>query len=215
MYPNRTKAELIKELQELRQENNFLKELYNKVNTTGNYPDNTVRETDHKLTLAMQGGKMAWWEMDVTTGNVTFDKHKVEMLGYPIENFKHFKDFTALVHPQDYDRIMSAMRGHLDGVFDKYEAEYRILSKSGEYIWFYDYGSVVKKDSNGAPLICTGFVYNISERKNAEKSMLKRLYGKASKCFILSWIISLELFFGKTESRIIWDVTGLLQPEQD
>ena len=215
MYPNRTKAELIKELQELRQENNSLKELYDKGNATGNYPDDAMRETNHKLTLAMQGGKMAWWEMDVTTGNVTFDKHKVEMLGYPIENFKHFKDFTALVHPQDYDRIMSAMRGHLDGVFDKYEAEYRILSKSGEYIWFYDYGSVVKKDSNGVPLICTGFVYNISERKNAEKRLLKRLYGKASKCFILSWIISLELFFGKTESRIIWDVTGLLQPEQD
>jgi len=165
---DKTKEELIKELQELQQENASLMELLDKRSLKVNYSDDAMRETNLKLTLAMKSGSMAWWEMDVVTGKVTFDKHKVEMLGYPPENFKHYTDFTSLVHPKDYNRIMKAMRGHLDGKLDKYEAEYRILTKSGEYIWFYDYGSVVKKDANGAPLICTGFVYNISERKNAE-----------------------------------------------
>jgi len=170
---HKTKKELIQELLELRQENNSLRELYEKGNSLRKYSYDQMLETNLKFTLAMQGGNMAWWEMDVKTGNVTFDKHKVEMLGYSPENFKHYTDFTTLVHPNDYKGIMKAMKDHLDGVLDKYEAEYRILTSSGEYIWFYDYGSVVKKDIDGKPLICTGFVFNITERKNSEKRLLK------------------------------------------
>ncbi len=168
-----TKEMLLNELMELRQENTHLKELYEMELTLRNYSEEAMHESNIKLISALKGGNMAWWEMDVTTGNVTFDKHKVEMLGYPPENFKHYKDFTALVHPKDYKRIMNAMRGHLDGTLDKYETEYRILTNSGEYIWFYDYGSVVKRDANGSPQICTGFVFNISDRKETELNLLK------------------------------------------
>jgi hypothetical protein len=64
----------------LRQEYTSLKELYDKETSIRNCADDEMLETNHKLTLAMQGGNMAWWEMDVPTGHVTFDKHKVEML---------------------------------------------------------------------------------------------------------------------------------------
>jgi PAS domain S-box-containing protein len=170
---DKTNEELQQELIELRQDYNSLKELYDTENSLCKCVFDEILETNLKLTLAMQGGNMAWWEMDVPTGNVTFDKHKVEMLGYPSENFTHYKDFTALVHPKDLKRIMNVMKGHLDGSLAKYEAEYRILASSGEYIWFYDYGSVVKRDSDGAPLICSGFVFNISDRKKTELDMLK------------------------------------------
>ena len=174
---DKTKETLLNELQELREENTFLRELCDKEHTLRNHSDEALRETNIKLTSALEGANMAWWEMDVPTGNVTFDKRKVEMLGYPPENFRHYKDFTALVHPKDYERIMKAMRGHFNGTFDKYEAEYRILASSGEYIWFYDYGSVVKRDANGNPLICTGFVFNITDKKKEEEKF--RLISKA------------------------------------
>jgi PAS domain S-box-containing protein len=170
---HKPQEEFQKELIELRQEYNSLKELYDKESSLRNHSYDEMLETNLKLTLAMQGGKMAWWEMDIPSGNVTFDKNKCEMLGYPTENFKHYKDFTALVHPKDYQRIMDAMRDHFEGIHAKYEVEYRILASSGEYIWFFDYGSVVKRDSNGVPLICTGFVFNITERKQAELHLLK------------------------------------------
>ena len=169
----KTNEKLQQELIELRKEYNSLKELSDKEKSLRKFAYDEMRKTNLKLSLAMKGGKMALWEMDVPTGNVTFDNHKVEMLGYAPVNFKHYTDFTSLVHPKDYQRIMNAMQGHLEGKLDKYEAEYRIMASSGEYIWFYDYGSVTKRDLNGVPLICTGFVYNISERKNAEESKLK------------------------------------------
>ena len=168
----KSKEKLIEELQELRQENNSLKALNKKDNHEHNKSKDALDVNNSRLSMALQGGDMAWWEMDVQTGKVTFDKHKVEMMGYSPENFTHYTDFTRLVHPEDYTRIMDAMRGHFEGKYKNYEAEYRILSRSGTYIWFYDYGSVVKKDRNGKPLICTGFVYNITERKKAEEKLL-------------------------------------------
>ena len=168
----KSKEQLIDELQELRHENNSLKTLYEKGNTELIKSKDALFENNSRLSLALQGGNMAWWEMNVETGGVIFDKHKVEMIGYSPENFKHYTDFTKLVHPDDYSRIMDAMSGHFKGKYKNYEAEYRILTKSGIYIWFYDYGSVVKKDLNGKPLICSGFVYNISERKENEEKIL-------------------------------------------
>ena len=124
------------------------------------------------LTLAMQVAKMAWWEMDIVSGNITFEKRKAEMLGYKPEDFKHYKDFMVLVHPEDAERAMDAMRRHIYGTADKYEVEYRILAKSGEYHWFYDIGSATKRDSNGKPTLVTGLVTNITERKRAEEEIL-------------------------------------------
>lgn len=104
-----------------------------------------IQENNSRLELAMKVANMAWWEMDITTGKVNFEKRKAEMLGYNPDQFKHYQDFTKLLHPDDFEKAMNAMQEHLDGNVDKYEVEYRILDKSGEYLWFYDVGSIEKE----------------------------------------------------------------------
>jgi len=126
-----------------------------------------------KLEYAMKAANMAWWQMDVTSGEVIFDKRKTDFLGYSQEDFKHYKDFMALVHPDDYDKAMNAMTLHFKGAAEKYEVEYRILAKSGEYKWFYDTGTIIKKDANGLPLIINGLVIDIGNRKLAEKALFE------------------------------------------
>ncbi len=133
--------------------------------------EEALKENNLRLELAMQSANMAWWEMDIITGNVIFDKRKSDMIGYPAQKFKHYTDFVALVHPEDVDLVMNAMRNHLKGLAEKYETEYRILSKSGEYKWFYDIGAVAKKDTSGIPLYVTGLVMDITSRKLAEQAL--------------------------------------------
>jgi len=137
--------------------------------------ENTILENNSRLEFAMQSVNMAWWEMNITTGNVNFGNRKAEMLGYPPEKFKHYTDFTALLHPDDYEKTMNAMLSHLSGVSDKYEVEYRILTSSGAYKWFYDIGSIVNRDSNGKPLNITGLVLDITTRKQAQDQTLQLL----------------------------------------
>ncbi len=131
----------------------------------------SLRETIARLELSMQVANMSWWEMNHNTGKVTFENRKVEMLGYRAEEFGDYRDFMSLVHPEDYDRVMQAMKRHLDGVAEKYEADYRIKTKSGDYRWFLDIGSLSKGGSEGEVKNVTGVVLDITERKQAENDL--------------------------------------------
>jgi PAS domain S-box-containing protein len=131
--------------------------------------EEALRINNVRLSLAMSVAKMAWWEMNIVSGSITFEKRKAEMLGYLPDNFNHYTDFMKLVHPEDAERAMEAMRRHIYGSEEKYEVEYRILTKEGDYKWFYDIGSVTTRDSNGKSIIVTGLVIDITDRKRSEE----------------------------------------------
>jgi diguanylate cyclase (GGDEF)-like protein len=67
---------------------------------------------------------------------------------------------------------MANMRSHLRGQTPAYEVEYRIRHKEGHYVWYYDRGTVVKRDENGLPLILHGIVFDITESKKAEERLV-------------------------------------------
>lgn len=127
-----------------------------------------LQEYKNRLEKTMEVGKVSWWEMDIQTGNVRFNQQKAKMLGYSPEKFSHYEDFMDLVHPEDYDRTMQAMRDHLDSKAVSYKADYRIQAKSGEFKWFHDTGGITKYDKVGKPEKVTGVVVDITQRKNTE-----------------------------------------------
>jgi PAS domain S-box-containing protein len=121
-----------------------------------------------RLDGAMFAGDLAWWEMDVDTGEVLFHENKADMLGYSPEDFEHYEDFTELLHPDDYEGAMQAMRDHLEGDAQKYDTEYRIETADGEYRWFHDVGGVTERAADGSPAKVTGVVVDVTRRKEAE-----------------------------------------------
>ena len=131
-----------------------------------------LQENITMLNLAMDTANMAWWDLDLTTGHVAFNKRKAEMLGYPPEKFKHFNDFVNLVHPEDRNRVMDAMQGHIDGFLEKYDTYYRIKTITGNFRWFHDTGSIVKRDSKGFPIRVTGLVFDVTDQKKTEEALL-------------------------------------------
>ena len=124
-----------------------------------------------RLELAMQVANMAWWEMDIHTGEVSIGNRKKEMIGYSSDKFNYFDDFIKLVHPEDVDKALKSMENLIHGLENKYEVEYRVLNNYGEYKWYYDIGSVSKRDSSGYPLTISGLMLDISDRKQAEKEL--------------------------------------------
>jgi len=135
--------------------------------------EKALEKNNRRLELAMKVANMAWWEMDIKTGQVIFEKHKAEMLGFSVDKFHHYSDFVDLLHPDDKPQAMQAMRDHFSGKTNKYEMEYRIMSESGNYIWFYDIGSVINRDDQGNPINVAGLVIDISKRKQVEQELIK------------------------------------------
>lgn len=95
-----------------------------------------IKDYTNRLELTMESASMAWWELDMHTGEVKFNKKKTDMLGYSPGQFHHYTDFTRLVHPDDYEPMMSSMRALLKETEGKYDFEYRIKAKSGDTFGF-------------------------------------------------------------------------------
>ena len=112
------------------------------------------------LEQAMTAADIAWWQLELPSGDVNFGKFKTDLLGYNAKNFKHYTDFTKYVHPEDYDKMMDDMRQHLEGRKDRYEALYRIKAKDGSYVTYYDRGKIVSKENGITKLV--GIVINTS-----------------------------------------------------
>jgi PAS domain S-box-containing protein len=146
------------------------------------YTDVTARERieaeyrtyRRRLDGAMFAGDLAWWELDVETGGVSFHNNKADMLGRPPESFDHYEDFTELVHPDDHERMMQAMRDRLEDRTERYDVEYRIRRADGSYRWFHDVGGITQRTMTGEPKKVTGVVVDVTRRKEQEQQLRKR-----------------------------------------
>ena len=113
-----------------------------------------------------------WWEWDISHNRVSFHPRKVEMLGYEMEGFRGvgFEAFTEIIHPDDYERAMEAMRAFLRGDVSIYRVDYRIRRKDGTYTWFIDRGHAVERTAEGKPKLLRGFVFDLG--RDLEKGAL-------------------------------------------
>ncbi len=127
-----------------------------------------LRDYHDRLEATMLAGNLAWWQMDVETGAVIFNEQKTRMLGFPPDSFRHYTDFTRLVHPEDYDGTMRAMVDYLEGRADAYRCEYRIRTAGGDYKWFQDTGVAGARNDQGRPTSLVGVVVDVTELKSAQ-----------------------------------------------
>jgi PAS fold. len=59
---------------------------------------------------------------------------------------------------------MDNMKRHLLGESPAYEVEHRIQTKEGNYIWFYDRGTIVQYDDDGKSALIAGIVFAITKK---------------------------------------------------
>lgn len=116
--------------------------------------------SEDMFNTAMEAAGFAWWRMVLPSGEVYFAENKTKMLGYDKKDFKHYNDFVNLVHKDERQQAMQAMRNHLEGKAEAYECSYRIKCKDGNYRRFYDKGKIIKKE--GETIHIAGLVLDIT-----------------------------------------------------
>jgi PAS domain S-box-containing protein len=93
-----------------------------------------------------------------------------ELMGYEQGAFpRTLAGWAATLHPEDCDRVMSAVDGHLRGKAP-YSVEYRIRKKDGNYAYWTARGKVIL-DSYGKAVRWIGAITDITERKQAEEAL--------------------------------------------
>jgi PAS domain S-box-containing protein len=81
----------------------------------------------------------------------------------------HVETWKNNVHPDDQERVMAAMGAHLSGRFGRYDAEYRLRNRNGDFLWVHDRGRICDRDENDQPTRVVGMVIDVTERKLAEQ----------------------------------------------
>ena len=122
-------------------------------------------------------GNLGKWYWHVPSNTLTFNPKKYTALGFNEDDIPEkpgFSLFTERLHPDDYDDTMEAMRKHLRGDADVYEAEYRIKTKDGDYKWYYDRGKVTEYSEEGKPVFLAGIVFDITKQREMEKTLKEK-----------------------------------------
>jgi PAS domain S-box-containing protein/putative nucleotidyltransferase with HDIG domain len=132
------------------------------------------RESEERFRLAVNATQDGIWEWDIQTNAEFFAPRWCEIIGYSFDDpeLPHtYNSWASRIHPDDHDRVISAMNNHLEKG-TKYDVDYRHRHKSGEYRWQNSRGQAVF-DESGKPIKMVGCIADITERKLDEEKLKK------------------------------------------
>jgi diguanylate cyclase (GGDEF)-like protein/PAS domain S-box-containing protein len=130
-------------------------------------------ESEERMQLALSGADEGTWDLDISTGKLSFDSKWGGILGYSSDSVRpsNLEDWAALIHGEDRDRVLKAMGDHIGCSSFEYKEEYRIRSKSGALKWVSGHGRAVSRDSAGKALRIVGVTRDITMKKQAEEKI--------------------------------------------
>ena len=134
--------------------------------------EQALRESQERLSLAIEGAKLGMWDWNLEAHDLSFNKIAARILGYrENEIASDVSSVRALTHPEDDAHLVDEMEAHLAGTRPFFEADVRMRRKSGGYIWTNMRGRVTERDSRDKPLRVTGMLMDISRRKELEAEL--------------------------------------------
>ncbi|MFO8033235.1 MAG: PAS domain S-box protein [Desulfohalobiaceae bacterium] len=124
--------------------------------------------------MAIDGkGDRGIWERNIQTLEFFFDVSWLQNLGYDPDEFAEMDLYTwrELLHHEDLENSDRLIAEHLSGRTESYECEVRVLRREGSWAWVLDRGKVTERTSDGEPLLLSGTVQDITERKRSEEAL--------------------------------------------
>ncbi|WP_219063146.1 sensor domain-containing diguanylate cyclase [Pseudomonas sp. UMAB-08] len=129
-------------------------------------------ETDSAVyKTLLESTKAIPWRIDWKTMTFSYIGPQIEgLLGWTPDSWVGVDDWVARMHPDDRDYVVNFCVSQSKAGVD-HEADYRALTKDGEYVWIRDVVHVVRKDGEVEALV--GFMFDISERKKTEEHLIR------------------------------------------
>jgi PAS domain S-box-containing protein len=150
--------------------------VYFQVTTERKRAEMALQDSEQRLRLTLEGGRMGLWEWDLQSDSSFWDQRMYELLGLEPSQQPKSETFFAHVHPQDKEMLEKLVADMLAGHED-FQAEFRILPGNaglpGELRWLASRGRVIR-DEQGRGARMLGVLYDITQHKRMEAE-LRRL----------------------------------------
>ena len=141
--------------------------------------DNITREkqtedmlvTNHeRFNRLLDSTNIVPWEADASTMAITYIGDQAEqMLGYPKDEWFEPDFWIDHIHPDDRRRT-AERSASLSQSSEQFRYEYRMIGKNERTVWINDIVTVHRE--GGIPVMLSGFMIDITERKVSDKTLL-------------------------------------------
>ncbi|MCD2515627.1 sensor domain-containing diguanylate cyclase [Massilia sp. G4R7] len=120
----------------------------------------------------LESTKAIPWRIDWSTMQFTYIGPQIEaLLGWSPASWLSVNDWAERMHPEDRQKTVDFCVAQSQQGVD-HEADYRALTRDGDYVWIRDVVHVVRKP-DGSVEALVGFMFDITERKQAEDKILQ------------------------------------------
>ncbi len=131
-----------------------------------------LRISEERFQLAMAATSDGLWDWNVTKDEVYYSPGYMTMLGYaPDELAGHETTWKTLLHPDDKEAAIAVVKKAIDQATPRYEHEFRLRAKNGEYRNILSKGGVVSLNSQGNALRSVGTQTDITQQKNIAQAL--------------------------------------------
>ncbi len=135
--------------------------------------DKQIREFESRFRKALEQVGDNAWEHNFKTGKTYFSNTSSLLHNFNIgEHEDNASVWWNLVHPEDIPLLEENNNAYLSGERDNHSLEYRLINKEGTIRWVLDRGVVIERDEQRLPLRIAGTHTDITNRKQAEQSLL-------------------------------------------
>ncbi len=164
--------ELLKKIDQITQSNQTLElELKNQTQKLheSHYKLQAIEQRFQYVIEATNDVLIDW---NAQTGETYFSSQNYTMLGFePFEFEPTHENWEKLRHPADKIKIVEAFKNLFMQHTNHYEIEYRMQTKSGDYIWVLERAKVVDYSPNQIPVRIVGSRVNITPLKTSEAKL--------------------------------------------
>lgn len=120
----------------------------------------------------LESTKAIPWKIDWATMKFSYIGPQIEqLLGWTPSSWSTVNDWAERMHEEDRQKTVDFCVSQSQQGVD-HEADYRALTRDGDYVWIRDVVHVVRRP-DGSVESLVGFMFDISERKKAEDKILQ------------------------------------------
>jgi len=155
-----------------------------------------VKQSEDRLQNIIKATNIGTWEWNIKKDQTKFNERWADIVGYTIEELSPLSSqrWTDLTHPDDVKKANSLLSDHFSGILPFYDFEYRMKHKNGSWVWVHSCGRIVAWTEGCVPLLMSGTLADISERKKTEENLRNTMNElEVSKITLLSMMEDTEI----------------------
>jgi len=133
--------------------------------------EESLRESEEKLKLALQNGSIGVWVWDIRTNAIEWDERMERIFGIEPGNFgKSYAAFESCLVEEDIPHVRLALKQALEKDVP-FQTVYRIIYGKNETKYI-SAKAMVNRDASGIPVKMTGVCYDVTEMKKDTEQTL-------------------------------------------